>query len=64
MNCYIKRYNKENEFRGYFSSNLKLRTMVNHWVQQRKEAKLFTDGRTAQGFIKKYKLKNCEVEYE
>lgn len=61
MKCWIKR-TKDDEFRGYFEKNLWKNQ--NHWVQLRQEAKEFNDGRKARGIIKKYKLKNCEVEYE
>ena len=66
MNCWIVRYKTgvtgKKEFKGYFNKNLGKND--NHWVQVRTEALLFTDGRKARSTIKKYKLKNCEVEYE
>ena len=64
MKCWIKRFNEDDEFRGYFSKNLDLKTMSIHWVQDRKEAKRFFDGRIARGIIRRYKLKNCKVEYD
>ena len=68
MKCYIKRCkinsDGEKSFAGYFAKHLGLGMCQNHWVQLRHEAMLFKDGRKAQGIIKKYKLKDCEVEYD
>lgn len=55
MKCRIKRTNSD----SYFNKNIGFQ---NHWTY-RDESKLFNDGRKARGEIKKYKLKNAEVEY-
>ena len=66
--CFIKReiLNDKNEkiFRGYFNKNLGFSLNLNHWVQQKNEAKMFSDRRIANDVINKYHLQNCEVEYE
>lgn len=55
--CYIKRNNM------YFSKHLGFNIQLNHWVVDERDAKVYYDGRKAQADIKKYKLKNCTVEY-
>lgn len=57
MKCRIKKENSD----AYFNKNIS--TRVNHWTY-RDEAKIYDDGRKARGDIKKYKLKNVEVEYD
>ena len=47
---------------SYFNKHLGIGMCLNHWTYK-EEAKVYTDGRKAQGEIKKYKLKNVEVEY-
>lgn len=59
MRCRIKRKDKE----IYFNKNIGLSMCLNHWTT-RYEAKVYSDGRKAQGEIKKYKLKNVEVVYD
>lgn len=65
--CFIKReiLNDKNEkiFRGYFGGHLGIKMCPNKWVSERRDAKVFYDGRTAQGVIKRLKLKNCKLEY-
>ena len=64
MRCWIKRSNENGEFNSYFSKHLGYAINLNHWVQDRKEAMEFNDGRKARGTISKYKLRNCEIEYQ
>ena len=59
MRCRIKKKDKE----IYFSKHLGFPICPNHWTS-RYEARVYTDGRKAQGEIKKYKLKDVEVVYE
>lgn len=65
--CYIKRITRDKENnvlrQMYFAKHLGLNINQNHWVLDMREAKKYFDGRTAQGVIKKYKLKDCIVEY-
>lgn len=55
MNCRIKRVNKG----VYFARNID--KYSNHWVS-RGEAKVFQTVFMAKNTIKKYKLKNVEIE--
>lgn len=59
MRCRIKKVDKE----VYFSKHLGFASCLNHWTNKY-EAKVYNDGRKAQGEIKRYKLKNVEVVYE
>jgi len=62
MKCYIRRF-KDGEFKvGYYK--IHIIKNINHWVYTKEEAKLFNSVKEARREIKKYKLKNCEVEYE
>lgn len=62
MKCYIRRF-KDGKFGiGYFKLNVC--SGFNHWVFTKQEAKLFDTVAKARKTIKKYKIKNCEVEYE
>lgn len=62
MKCYIRRF-KNGEFgQGYFRLNIC--KGINHWVFRLEEAKLFNSVKDARKAIKKYGIKNCEVEYE
>lgn len=60
--CYIKRIEKDKPIM-YFNKHLGFYSNQNHWVIDEREAKQYFDGRKANGDIKKYKLKNCIVEY-
>ena len=55
MKYYIKRINE-----GYYK--LHIIGALNHWVFTKEEAKLFNSVKDARKEIKKYNLKNCEVE--
>ena len=59
MKCRIKKVDKD----IYFNKHIGMAMCPNHWTF-RDGAKVYLDGRKAQGEIKKYKLKNVEVEYE
>ena len=59
MKCRIKRKDRN----VYFNKHIGLAICLNHWTY-RDSAKVYDDGRKAQGEIKKYKLKNVVVEYE
>ena len=58
---YIRRYNKETEEWGntFWANNY---GNENHWVVDRVEAHKFDSVADARKCIKKYKIRNCEVE--
>lgn len=55
MNCRIKRVGGQLYFKNNVDKN------INHWVY-REEAKVFSTVFMAKDIIKKYKLKNVEIE--
>lgn len=70
MKCYIRRckYNDKNELiwldtylRPYYDERKQEYTYITHWVSDIREARCFESIKEARQFIKKYKLKNCEV---
>ena len=79
MKCRIKKIKKKEDigmkdiyFREFISINkviskytLKPVELSNCcWTDDKQNAKVFNDGRKVRGLIKKYKLKNVEIEYE
>ena len=70
MKCYIRRCknNDKNELiwldtylKPYYDERKQEYTYITHWVCDRREAKCFESIKEARQFIKKYKVKNCEV---
>ena len=59
MRCRIKRVDRE----VYFNKHIGIEGCFNRWTY-RDEAKVYNDGRKAQGEIKRFKLKNVGVVYE
>ena len=59
MKCRIKKVDRD----VYFNKNIGTAICPNHWTP-RYEAKVYNDGRKAQGEIKRFKLKNVEVVYD
>lgn len=59
MKCRIKKVDRD----SYFNKHIGLEMCPNHWTYK-ENAKVYNDGRKAQGEIKRYKLRDVEVEYE
>lgn len=60
MRCYVRKYNEKLDRYSYFAKNWG--ENENHWVQLKQEAREFNNVKEARWAIKKYRLKNCEVE--
>jgi len=60
VKCYIRKFKNGDFGQGYFARHIC--KDFNHWVFTKEEAKLFLSVKEARYMIKKYNIKNCEVE--